>query len=472
MAGYQRLDVVVANNTSNDDASEAGLTQGASVQAFDQTAREAQNIRVKIFDFEDYVRSGVISHSGSTFVSTFQKQKADARKRRAFVTAHVKDCCEFFTSALAKIHKEEAVRHTLTHLADILEDEEMRTAVLAELDIPSVISALVSLLSNHDRYCMLVAGLCLGRVVLYSKTILSDDNRTLYLRWVVQWMGELKPDYLICLTESLKLFLRVPHYRMPFIEAKGLKPLTDILAGKTNFQLQYQVGFCLWMLSFESDIVEKMRDYPVVMVTADTLRATTREKVRRVIFAFYRNLLEKPCPSTTDHFGVQMVTYKVLLVLNVLVKETFQDSELQSDIEYLQGFLTDRVNDMSSFDEYAAEVRSGRLEWSPVHRSNKFWRENVLRLHENRNELLRLLVSVMEDSQNSVAIAVACHDVGEYVRHNPRGKRDLEDCGAKEQVMRLVGHKDPDVRIQALLALQKVMVQNWEYLGKQLLEKQ
>ena len=33
-----------------------------------------------------------------------------------------------------------------------------------------------------------------------------------------------KADYLICLTESLKLFLRVPHYRMPFIEAKGLKP--------------------------------------------------------------------------------------------------------------------------------------------------------------------------------------------------------------------------------------------------------
>ena len=61
-------------------------------------------------------------------------------------------------------------------------------------------------------------------------------------------------------------------------------------------------------------IVSYNGSYPVVMVTADTLRATTREKVRRVIFAFYRNLLEKPCPSTTDHFGVQMVTYKVLLV--------------------------------------------------------------------------------------------------------------------------------------------------------------
>ena len=32
------------------------LLCAASVQAFDQTAQEAQNIRVKIFKFEDYVR--------------------------------------------------------------------------------------------------------------------------------------------------------------------------------------------------------------------------------------------------------------------------------------------------------------------------------------------------------------------------------------------------------------------------------
>ena len=39
--------------------------------------------------------------------------------------------------------------------------------------------------------CALQAGLCLGRVVLYSRTILSDDDRILYLRWMVQCMGEL-----------------------------------------------------------------------------------------------------------------------------------------------------------------------------------------------------------------------------------------------------------------------------------------
>ena len=35
------------------------------------------------------------------------------------------------------------------------------------------------------------AGLCLGRVVLYSGAVLSDENRILYLRWVVQCMKDL-----------------------------------------------------------------------------------------------------------------------------------------------------------------------------------------------------------------------------------------------------------------------------------------
>ena len=34
----------------------------------------------------------------------------------------------------------------------------------------------------------------------------------------------------------------------------------------------------------------------------------------------------------------------------------------------------------STFDEYAAEVRSGRLEWSPVHKSEKFWVTSVDKL--------------------------------------------------------------------------------------------
>ena len=54
-------------------------------------------------------------------------------------------------------------------------------------------------------------------------------------------------------------------------------------------------------------------------------------------------------------------------VLNVLVKESFQDSELQSDIEYLQGFLTDRVNDMR-WEGRGGEGREGStVSFTSVH---------------------------------------------------------------------------------------------------------
>ena len=43
----------------------------------------------------------------------------------------------------------------------------------------------------------------------------------------------------------------------------------------------------------------------------------------------------------------------------------------------------------SSFDEYSTEVKSGRLEWSPVHKSERFWRENCARLNEKNYELLK-----------------------------------------------------------------------------------
>ena len=43
----------------------------------------------------------------------------------------------------------------------------------------------------------------------------------------------------------------------------------------------------------------------------------------------------------------------------------------------------------SSFDEYVTEVKSGRLEWSPVHKEIRFWRENAHKLNDMNYELLK-----------------------------------------------------------------------------------
>lgn len=44
-----------------------------------------------------------------------------------------------------------------------------------------------------------------------------------------------------------------------------------------------------------------------------------------------------------------------------------------------------------SFDEFALDIRSGRLSWTPFHKSEKFWLENATKLNESNFELLKFV---------------------------------------------------------------------------------
>merc|ERR1719216_663347 len=163
-----------------------------------------------------------------------------------------------------------------------------------------------------------------------------------------------------------------------------------------------------------------------------------------------------------------MVQCKVMKQLEFLEQRKFEDEDIQGDIEFLKEKMEISLQDLSSFDEYITEVKSGRLEWSPVHRSEKFWRENAHHLNDRNYELLKILIQLLETSKDPLILSVACFDLGEYVRHYSRGKHVLEQLGGKTMVMTLLAHEDPNVRYEALLAVQKLMVHNWEYLGRQL----
>ncbi|XP_017134195.1 V-type proton ATPase subunit H isoform X1 [Drosophila elegans] len=276
-------------------------------------------------------------------------------------------------------------------------------------------------------------------------------------------------EYIQSVARCLQMMLRVDEYRFAFVGVDGISTLIRILSTRVNFQVQYQLIFCLWVLTFNPLLAAKMNKFSVIPILADILSDCAKEKVTRIILAVFRNLIEKPEDSSVakDHC-IAMVQCKVLKQLSIFEQRRFDDEDITADVEYLSEKLQNSVQDLSSFDEYATEVRSGRLEWSPVHKSAKFWRENAQRLNEKNYELLRILVHLLETSKDAIILSVACFDIGEYVRHYPRGKHVLEQLGGKQIVMQHLGHEDPNVRYEALLAVQKLMVHNWEYLGKQL----
>ncbi|KAJ1560011.1 V-type proton ATPase subunit H, partial [Nowakowskiella sp. JEL0078] len=93
------------------------------------------------------------------------------------------------------------------------------------------------------------------------------------------------------------------------------------------------------------------------------------------------------------------------------------------------------------------------LDWSPPHLSEQFWKSNATRLNEKDYELLRILSRIIGTSSNNTVLAVAAHDIGQYVKYYPNGKKIVQEIGAKQQIMELMTNQDPDVRYQALLAV-------------------
>ena len=60
------------------------------------------------------------------------------------------------------------------------------------------------------------------------------------------------------------------------------------------------------------------------------------------------------------------------------------------------------------------------------------------------------------------SLAIACHDISEFVKHHPEGRRLMTQHGAKAPAMAILKHADPEVQKYALTCVQRLMVINWE----------
>jgi V-type H+-transporting ATPase subunit H len=69
----------------------------------------------------------------------------------------------------------------------------------------------------------------------------------------------------------------------------------------------------------------------------------------------------------------------------------------------------------------------------------------------------RALALILSSSTDHVALAVAAHDIGQYVKFLPQGRKYVDTTGAKQRVMELMTHENGEVRYQALIAVQKYM---------------
>ncbi|XP_054267522.1 V-type proton ATPase subunit H isoform X1 [Macrosteles quadrilineatus] len=436
--------------------------------------QQATEIRGQRVNWQSYLQSQMITQEDFSFITAFDN--ADAAGREALLKEKRTQCAKTFLNLLEHVSKDQTIQYVLVMIDDMLQEDRNRVEIFREYSIRKrepICGQFLNLLNGSDGFIVNMTARIIAKVACWGSELMEQKDLQFYLTWLKEQLTVQNNEYMQSVARCLQMMLRIDQYRAAFISVDGISTLLSVLSGRVNFQIQYQLIFCIWVLTFNPKLAERMNKFNVIPILADILSDCVKEKVTRIILAVFRNLIEKPEDgSVAKEHCIAMVQSKVLKQLSILEQRKFDDEDIVEDVSFLNEKLQASVQDLSSFDEYATEVKSGRLEWSPVHRSAQFWRENAGRLNEKNYELLRILIHLLENSRDALVLSVASFDIGEYVRHYPRGKHVIEQLGGKQLVMQLLSHEDPNVRYEALLAVQKLMVHNWEYLGRQLEKEQ
>jgi len=316
-------------------------------------------------------------------------------------------------------------------------------------------------LCHENTYIQKAASISLA----YIFSVLNG-NFDSFIGWICDHLsGSMNPDQNTrAAITSLSILLRNPEARLVFGEHGGVNYVTNLLKmHQSTFPAQviYELCFCLWTLSFCEELLTDFLQAGTVPVLVEQVAGMPREKVVRVSLATLRNLAEKKW-LYADNIITEMIAGGLPKIITRLQAHQWTDEDMVDDIQTLNSILLSNARELSTFERYKSEVYSGKLKWGVCH-NEKFWRENSRQLEENDFELLKLLIKLLQSGDDEV-VAIACFDIGEFVRFYPSGKTILKHLGGKEIVMQLIESPNSEIQRHALQCMSKIMVNKWEYV--------
>jgi V-type H+-transporting ATPase subunit H len=267
----------------------------------------------------------------------------------------------------------------------------------------------------------------------------------------------------ISLLDGLRTLLTNKDLHYIFITHNGIKALKHVLTTESKqIQAVYFAGYCLWLLSYNAENDIYVEQWGLIETMVSLLRTITRDKVVRIALLIFVNLIQR------RDFVTILIGSQFQKILPVLLARKWKDQDIVKDLETLFAAVTQRLDVLSSFDQYIAEIRSGTLKKTPVH-CERFWRENASKFDsaDPTEDFLRKLIGFLSTSQDADCLEMAAYDIGEFARFHPDGKRILTRLGAKLPLMELMKHTAPEVNKAALLATQKLLIHKWDEMVSQ-----
>ncbi|KAH9827106.1 V-ATPase subunit H [Teratosphaeria destructans] len=221
-----------------------------------------------------------------------------------------------------------------------------------------------------------------------------------------------------------------------------------------GLQLLYHILLVIWQLSFEGTLVGKGLDeeHDLVPLYTQLLRISPKEKTTRLLIGTLFNLLS----YNKSTLMPAALPARLPEVLSNLKTRHLTDEDLLEDLEKLTSMLEEYTSSQTTLDEYAAEVNSGHLRWSPPHKNQDFWRDNAKAIIDSDQGALpkKLAEILSKDWQNDKQVlAIGCNDVAFLVKECPEKRQTLEKTGLKARVMALMQDENESVRWESLRAV-------------------
>ncbi|KAI0698501.1 ATPase V1 complex subunit H [Cytidiella melzeri] len=420
----------------------------------------SNKIRVKPVPWDGYQRADLITSEELAMIKKVDKQPK--AKIESLLLSDGPAYALLYLRLLSKLQRVDTQHWILVMIADMLSDHEERIALFtraSETDPSFPYGPLLRMLEQHDEFIQLKTTQILTALLSAEPGKKQQQYLTPFLNSLSTFVAHPLPDKRDVAVLCLEAVLPRQEYRKAVWSSPTIIPgLVDILRRNPPPQMCYQIGFCFWLLTFDTEISEQInKKYDIIPLFIDIAKAAVKEKVIRVIVATFRNLVAK-APSANLP---AMLVAKLLPFVKNLSTRKWTDEDIVEDVQYLSDELTARFDSLTTYDEYSSELLSGHLSWTPVHESDLFWKENAVKLNDKSYEQLKTLIRLLQESPDPVVLAVAAHDVGQYVKHYERGKKVLTDLGGKTRVMELMSHEDPDVRYQALISVQRLVSHPW-----------
>jgi len=338
------------------------------------------------------------------------------------------------------------------------------------------------------------------------------------------------------LMPALTTLLKIPEARKGFVRKNGIAYLAKHLNGNSGMdeggvspQALYDIGFCLWTISFEllsggeeavidvggsgttdslldfSDLagalpnpppktskprsvasiaLNDFRQHRLVPLLVHLVESAPRDKVVRIALATLVNLADakgeddgdgNPAETTTsgvsttvetNNFVTEMVTEGNLLkTIQAMRNSQCKDPDVLESLNHLHKKLLANFKELTTYEKYLVEVKSGKLSWGVTH-SEKFFRENARKMENENFGVVKMLIKLIGsiNSSEDDTVAIACFDLGEFCRFYPNGRAVVKALRGKDLVMGLIEHENVEVREQALKCVSKILVQKWEFV--------